>query len=82
MCVTEMEKTNKKRPHLKPSRKLGATCISRMYVTKFNSGKYEVKYTSAHSNHTLDQSEAGFSPLTSSTKEEIVVKLSLGISIE
>ena len=53
-----------------------------MYVTKFNSGKYEVKYTSADSNHTLDQSEAGFSPLPSSTKEEIVVKLSLGISIE
>ena len=75
-------KTEKKRPHQKPSRKLGATCISRMYVTKFNSGRVEVKYISAHSNHTPDPSEAGFLPLPVSIKEEIAMKLSLGISVE
>ena len=53
-----------------------------MYATKFASGKLEVKYISAHSNHMPDQSEAGFLPLPSSTKEEIAMKLSLGISIE
>ena len=41
-----------------------------------------MKYISAHSNHMPDQSEAGFLPLPSSTKEEIAMKLSLGISIE
>ena len=75
-------KTEKKRQHQKASRKLGQTCISRMYVTKFNSGKIEVKYISAHSNHTPGPSEAGFLPLPVSTKEEIAMKLSLGISVE
>ena len=53
-----------------------------MYVTKFNSGKIEVKYISAHSNHAPGPSEAGFLPLPVSIKEEIAMKLSLGISIE
>ena len=55
-----------------------------MYVTKFKSGKFEVKYTYQHisSNHTPNQSEAGpgFLSQLSSTKEEISMKLSLGIS--
>ena len=75
-------KTEKKRKHQKTSRKLGQTCISRMYVTKFNSGRIEVKYISAHSNHTPGPGEAGFLPLPVSTKEEIAMKLSLGISVE
>ena len=53
-----------------------------MYVTKFNSGRIEVKYISAHSNHTPGPGEAGFLPLPVSTKEEIAMKLSLGISVE
>ena len=72
-------KTNKKRPYQKPSRKLEMTCISRMYVTKFSSGKMDVKFISAHD---PDEDEAGFVPLPVSTKEEIALKLSVGISIE
>ena len=68
-------KTDKKRPHQKPSRKLNDVCISRIYVTKFKSGKVEAKYVSAHSNHTTG-------PLPATTKEEIAMKLSVGISIE
>ena len=68
----QVRKTNKKRPHQKPSRKLGATGISWMYVTKFNSGKFEVKYISAHSNHTPDQSEAGFYPCCLVLKKKLL----------
>ena len=50
-----------------------------MYVTKFSSGRVEVKFISAHSNHNPDE---GFVPLPVSTKEEIAMKLSVGISIE
>jgi len=53
-----------------------------MYVTKFSSGKMDVKFISAHSNHDPDEDEAGFVPLPVSTKEEIALKLSVGISIE
>jgi len=50
-----------------------------MYVTKFNSGKMEVKF---NSNHNPEEDEAGFLPLPVRTKEEIAMKLSEGISIE
>ena len=53
-----------------------------MYVTKFNSGKVEVKYISTHLNHPPDPSEVVFLSLLVSSKEEIAVKLSLGISAE
>lgn len=53
-----------------------------MYVTKFSSGKMDVKFISAHSNHDPDEDEAGFVPLPVSTKEEIALKLSVGVSIE
>ena len=53
-----------------------------MYVTKFKIGNIEVKYISAHFNHTIGPSEDAFLPLPTSTKEEIAMKLSLGISIE
>ena len=53
-----------------------------MYVTKFSSGKMEVKFISAHFKHNPNEDEAGFVPLPVSTKEEIAMKLSVGISIE
>ena len=79
---TQQCKTKQKRPHQKPTRKLDGVCIFRMYVTKFKSGNIEVKYISAHSNHTIGPSEDAFLPLPTSTKEEIAMKISLGISIE
>lgn len=80
-CKRE-RKTDKKQPHQKPSRKLNDVCISRIYVTKFKSGKVEAKYISAHSNHTTGPTKDMFLPLPATTKEEIAMKLSLGISIE
>lgn len=53
-----------------------------MYVTRLKSGKILVKYVSAHSNHTPGKEEDAFLPLCSSAKEEIAMKLSLGIPIE
>ena len=79
---TQQRKSKRKRPHQKPSRKLNDMCISRMYVTKFKAGNIEVKYIFAHSNHTIGPSEDAFLPVPTSTKEEIAIKLSLGISIE
>ena len=79
---TQQHKTKQKRPHQKPTRKLNDVCISRMYVTKFKAGNVEVKYVSAHSNHTIGPSEDAFLPLPASIKEEIAMKLALGISIE
>ena len=75
-------KTEKRRPHQKPSRKLNNVCISRMYITRFKSGKIDVKYISAHSNHTPGKEEDAFLPVPTSAKTEIAIKLSLGISIE
>ena len=53
-----------------------------MDVTKLNSGRMEVKYISAHSNHTPDPNEAGFLPLLVSIKEDVAMMLILGISVE
>jgi len=47
----------------KPSRKLGTTCISWMYATKFSSRKMDVKF---HSNHNPDDDVV---PLPVSTKD-------------
>ena len=80
-CKRE-RKTDKKQPHQKPSRKLNDVCISRIYVTKFKSGKVEAKCISSHSNHTTGPTEDAFLPLPATAKGEVAMKLSLGISIE
>ncbi len=56
-------KTNKKRPHQKPTRKLNALCLSRMYVDEFNDNHVEVMYISAHTNHQLGPIEIPVLPL-------------------
>ena len=40
-----------------------------MYVTKYKTGKINVKDISAHSNHTPGKEEDAFLPLPTSTKE-------------
>ena len=65
-------------PHQKPSRKLNDQCISRIYVTKFKSGKVKAKYVSAHSNHTTGPIEDASLSLPATA----TIKLSVGISIE
>ena len=78
----QKRQTAQKRPHQKPSRKLGAVCISRMYVTELQSGTVQVMYVSAHSNHETGPTEDAFIPLPASTRETIAMKLSVGIPIE
>ena len=51
-------------------------------LTKFKAGNIEIKYVSAHSNHTTGPNKNAFLLLPTSTIEEIAMKLSLGISIE
>ena len=74
--------TTKKRPNQRASRKLNDTCISRMYVTEHMDGKVEVKFISAHSGHDLGAAELPHLPLPKGVKEEIAIKLSLGIQPE
>ena len=74
--------TNKKCPNQRGSRKLNDTCISRMYVTEYLDGKVEVKFISAHSGHDLGAAELPHLPLPKGVKEEIAIKLSLGIPPE
>jgi len=72
------QKTAKTQLHPKPSRKLNDVCISRICVTKLKINV--IKYVAAHSNHTPGKGQDAFLPLPASTKEEIAMKLSLGIS--
>ena len=53
-----------------------------MYVTEYLDGKVEVKYISAHSNHDLGNTELPHLSLPKGVKEEIAIKLSLGIPPE
>ena len=53
-----------------------------MYVTRLKSGKIDVKYISAHSNHNPGKEEDAFLPVPTSAKEEVAMKLSLGIPTE
>ena len=72
-------KTTKLRPNQKESRKLNITCISRMYTDEYKNGSVSVKYISAHSGHDLGPQELKCLPLPSCTKEEVAVKLAIGI---
>jgi len=48
-----------------------------MYVNNFEDGHVEVEYISAHTGHTL---KIKYLPLPASTKEEVAMKLSLGVN--
>lgn len=50
-----------------------------MYVNDFHDGHVEVEYIPAHTNHTLGHGELKYLPLPMSTKEEVAMKLSLGV---
>lgn len=72
-------KTSKKRPHQKETRKIGCTCISRIYVDELEDGHVSVRYISAHTGHDLGPHELKHLPLPNSTKEEIAMKMSMGV---
>ena len=71
-----------KRPHQKPTRKIGVHCISRMHVDEMVNGKYMVKFISSHTGHDIGHSELPYIPLRSSTKDKIALKLSKGVACE
>ena len=51
-------------------------------MTEHMDGKVEVKFISAHSGHDLGAAELPHLPLPKGVKEEIAIKLSLGIQPE
>ena len=51
-------------------------------MTEYLDGRIEIKYISAHSNHDLGSTELPYLPLPKGVKEEIAVKISLGIPPE
>ena len=51
-----------------------------MYVNNFEDGHMEVDYIPAHTGHTLSHSELKHLPIPANTKEEVAIKLSLGIN--
>ena len=51
-------------------------------MTEYLDGTIEVKYISAHSNHDLGTMELPYLPLPKGVKEEIAVKINLGIPPE
>lgn len=53
-----------------------------MYVDEYSKGHVEVTYISAHTNHELGASELPHLPLPESVKEEVAMKVSIGISPE
>ena len=74
-------KTKEVRPHQKGSRKLDSTCISRLYVDEHEDGHVSVTYISAHT-HELGPGEFKYLPLPQSTKQEVAMKISLGVPTE
>ena len=76
-------KTNwKKRPHQKDTRKINATCISRMYVDYYEEGHVTAVHVTGHTNHQPGPHEDMYLPLPKSIREEIAIKLSNGIPAE
>ena len=71
-------KTSERR-YQKETRKLNCTCISRMYVDQLQSGKVAVCYVSAHIGHELGPQELRYLLLPKSTKEEVSMKMSMGV---
>ena len=72
-------KTEKQRPSQKSSRKINDVCLSRMYVDEYSDHHVEVMYISAHMNHQLGSAHL---PLPISTRDEVALKVSKGISTE
>ena len=73
-------KTDKKRPHQKPTRKLNAVCLSRMYVDEYHDHHVEVTYITAHTNHDLGPKEIPHLPLPKRVKEKVAGKVNKGIA--
>ena len=81
-ALTHSPDSQTKRDHIKNHLGSSIVCISRMYVTEYLDCRVEVKYISAHSSHDLGTTELPYLPLPKGVKEEVAIKLSLGIPPE
>ena len=63
-------KTDKKRPHQKPTRKFNAVCLSRTYADEYHDHHVEVTYITAHTNHELGPKEIPHLPLPKGMKRK------------
>ena len=79
---TKPRQTGKKCPHQKDTRKINATCISRMYVDYYEDGHVTAVHVKGHTNHQPGPHEDMYLPLPKSIREEIAIKLSNGIPAE
>jgi len=75
------ESKGKKRAQ-RESRKINGVCISRMYATYASDGSVRVKYVTSHTNHDLSLEQSKFLPLPKDVKDDIAIKLNMGIPIE
>ena len=73
-------KTEKTRLHQKLSRKMNNTCLSRMYVDVHGNKHVTVRYIPTHTGLKPSCEELKFLPLPDSTKDEVALKLSQGIT--
>ena len=71
--------TKKKRHHQKSSRKLNATCLSRLYVDELVDKSVTLTYIPAHTGHKPSPEEHKFLPLPQSIRERVSLQLSQGI---
>ena len=57
-------------------------CLARMNVTVESGGTVKLWYASGHTGHKPGLEECKFLPLSASSKDIIVQKLSMGVTIE
>ncbi len=53
-----------------------------MYANEYMDGHVEVKYITAHTNHTLGATELPLLPMPKGTREEVALKVNQGIPPE
>lgn len=53
-----------------------------MYASVYRDGHIELTYVTGHTNHKPGPTEDGYLPLSSSTREEIALKLANGVPPE
>ena len=59
------------------------TCISRIYVDELkDQGHVRIEYISAHTGHDLGPQELKYLPLPNTTKQEVAMKVSMGVPTE
>ena len=74
--------TEQKRLHKKSSQKINDLCLSRMYVDEDLEDHVELKYITAHTNHSLGVVQLPHIALPKTIRGEVAMKISKGIQVE